>query len=76
MCPVFTVVCSGLGAQGSDATFSRELGGVTGGPASGEGLQALLSGDDELDIDEELSGGDNENVSLHGMTTKSKLFSS
>ncbi|XP_045891812.1 amphiregulin [Micropterus dolomieu] len=58
-------VCSALGAQGSEATFSSELAGVTGGPASGEGLQSLQSDDEELEIDEELSGGDNENVSLH-----------
>uniref|UniRef100_A0A3B4VL12 Amphiregulin n=1 Tax=Seriola dumerili TaxID=41447 RepID=A0A3B4VL12_SERDU len=61
----FTVVCSSLGAQGSEATYSSGLAGVTGGPASGEGLQTLLSDDDELEIDEELSGGDNENFKLN-----------
>ncbi|XP_044051409.1 proheparin-binding EGF-like growth factor [Siniperca chuatsi] len=64
-CLLCFAVCSALGAQGSEATFSSELAGVTGGPASGEGLQSLLSDDDELEIDEELSGGDNENFSLH-----------
>lgn len=74
-CPVgFTVICCYLGAQGSEATgYSSELAGVTGGPASGEGLQSLLSDDDELEIDE-LSGGDNENVSLHGTTSKTNSF--
>ncbi|XP_039658021.1 proheparin-binding EGF-like growth factor [Perca fluviatilis] len=52
------------GAQGSEATFSSELAGVTGGSASGEGLQSLLSDDDELEVDEEVSGTDNGNVSL------------
>ncbi|XP_071339557.1 proheparin-binding EGF-like growth factor isoform X1 [Trachinotus anak] len=59
------LVFSSLGAQGSDDTYSSGLAVVTGGPASGEGLQSLLSDDDELEIDEELSGGDNENFSLH-----------
>ncbi|XP_040012040.1 proheparin-binding EGF-like growth factor [Xiphias gladius] len=64
-CLLCLVICCYLGAQGSEATgYSSELAGVTGGPASGEGLQSLLSDDDELEIDE-LSGGDNENVSLH-----------
>ncbi len=75
MCPVgFTVVCSAVGTQGSEATFSVELAGVTGGPASGEGLQRSLSDDDELEIDEELSGGDNENFSLHGTKNKTNSF--
>ncbi|XP_078107328.1 uncharacterized protein areg isoform X1 [Sander vitreus] len=52
------------GAQGSEATFPSELAGVTGGSASGEGLQSLLSDDDELEVDEEVSGANNENVSL------------
>lgn len=73
LCPFGFTVCSALGAQGSEATFSSELAGVTGDPASGEGLQSLQSDDEELEIDEELSGGDNENVSLHG-TTKTKSF--
>ncbi|XP_040898564.1 proheparin-binding EGF-like growth factor [Toxotes jaculatrix] len=64
-CLLCFVVCSALGAQGSEAIYSSELAGVTGGPASGEGLQSLLSDDDDLEIGEELSGGDNENVSLH-----------
>ncbi|KAM7415853.1 hypothetical protein PAMA_018086 [Pampus argenteus] len=58
-------VCSILCTQGSEATFSSELNVVTGGPASGEGLQALLSDDDELEADEELSGGANENIHLY-----------
>lgn len=62
----FSIVCSDLGAQGSEATFSSELNVVTGGPASGEGHQSLLSDDDELETDEELSGGANENVNLLG----------
>lgn len=71
VCPVgFTVVCSALGTQGSEAIFSSELVGVTGGPASGEGLQNSLSYDDE--IDEDVSGGDHFNP--HGKTTKKPLF--
>lgn len=62
----FTVVSGSLGTQGSEATFSGELAAVTGGPASGEGLQVTLSDDDELEVEEEVSGGDNENFSLHG----------
>lgn len=73
MCPVgFTVVCSWFGAQGSEATYSSGLAGVTGGPASGEGLQTLMSDDDELEIDEDLSGGDSEHFSHHG-TTKQNM---
>uniref|UniRef100_A0A665WGE9 Amphiregulin n=1 Tax=Echeneis naucrates TaxID=173247 RepID=A0A665WGE9_ECHNA len=68
----FTVVCSSLGAQGSEAAFSSGLVGVTGGPASGEGLQNLLSEDDELETDEELSGGDTENFNLHDERKKRK----
>lgn len=64
-CLLCFVVCSTIGTQGSEATFSSELAGVTGGPASGEGLQSLLSDDDELEVDGELSGGDNENFSLY-----------
>ncbi|GAA6226466.1 proheparin-binding EGF-like growth factor [Lates japonicus] len=66
-CLLCFVVCSALGAQGSEATHSGELVVVTGGPASGEGLQGSLSDDDELETDEEVSGGDNENFSLHGL---------
>ncbi|XP_030272589.1 proheparin-binding EGF-like growth factor [Sparus aurata] len=62
-CLLCFVVCGALGTQGSGTALSSELAGVTGGPASGEGLQ--LSDDDELEVDEELSGGDNENFSLH-----------
>lgn len=65
MCTVFVlVVSSALGAQGSEATFSGEIAGVTGGPASGEGLQTSMSDDDELEVYEEVSGGENENYSL------------
>ncbi|XP_044193906.1 amphiregulin [Thunnus albacares] len=64
-CLLCLVVCCVLGAQGSEATFSSELNGVTGGPASGEGLQSSLSDDDELETYEELSGGANEHVSIH-----------
>ncbi|TKS78391.1 EGF-like growth factor Heparin-binding [Collichthys lucidus] len=60
-----------LGTQGSEATFSGELVGVTGGPASGEGLQTLFGDDDELEIDEEVSGGDNQNFS-HGLHPSGK----
>lgn len=61
------VVCSALSAQGSDATHSSGLAGVTGGPASGEGaLVTLLSDDDQLD--EDPSGGGSENFRLHGKT--------
>lgn len=63
----FPVVCSVVGAQGSEVTFSSELNGVTGGPSSGEGLQTTLSDDDELEADEELSGIANENISHHGI---------
>ncbi|XP_073321698.1 uncharacterized protein areg [Pagrus major] len=62
-CLLCFVVCGALGTQGSGTVLSSELAGVTGGPASGEGLQ--LSDDDELEVDEELSGGDNENFNLH-----------
>uniref|UniRef100_A0A8D3A640 EGF-like domain-containing protein n=1 Tax=Scophthalmus maximus TaxID=52904 RepID=A0A8D3A640_SCOMX len=59
-----SVVCSALSAQGSDATHSSGLAGVTGGPASGEGaLVTLLSDDDQLD--EDPSGGGSENFRLH-----------
>ncbi|XP_032370824.1 amphiregulin [Etheostoma spectabile] len=52
------------GAQGSEATFSSELAGVTGGPASGEGLQSSQSDDEQLEVDEEVSGANNGNFSL------------
>ncbi|CAK6950805.1 amphiregulin [Scomber scombrus] len=64
-CLLCFVVCSIVGAQGSEITFSSELSGVTGGPSSGEGLQTTLSDDDELEADEELSGIANENVGHH-----------
>ncbi|XP_019119276.2 proheparin-binding EGF-like growth factor isoform X1 [Larimichthys crocea] len=70
-CLLCFVVCSALGTQGSEATFSGELVGVTGGPASGEGLQTLFGDDDELEIDEEVSGGDNQNFS-HGLHPNGK----
>ncbi|XP_029296257.1 proheparin-binding EGF-like growth factor [Cottoperca gobio] len=63
-CLLCFVVSGALGAQGSEATFSIELARVTGGPASGEGLQISQGDDDELELDEEVSGGDSENVSL------------
>ncbi|XP_010788857.1 amphiregulin isoform X2 [Notothenia coriiceps] len=50
---LFCFVSGALGAQGSEATFSGELSGVTTDPASGEGLQSLPSDDDELEVDEE-----------------------
>ncbi|KAK9523082.1 hypothetical protein VZT92_019509 [Zoarces viviparus] len=62
-CLLCFVVSGAGGAQGSEATFSIELARVTGGPASGEGLQTSLVDDDELEVDEEVSGGDNENFS-------------
>ncbi|XP_036952755.1 proheparin-binding EGF-like growth factor [Acanthopagrus latus] len=62
-CLLCFVVCGALSTQGSGTSLSSELAGVTGGPASGEGLQ--LSDDDELEVDEELSGGDNDNFSLY-----------
>lgn len=68
----FTIVCGALGT-GSEATLSSEPAEVTGGPAgpaSAEGLQSSQSDDDELEIDEEHSGGENENLSLHGTTRK------
>lgn len=75
MCPLgFTVVCGALSTQGSGTSLSSELAGVTGGPASGEGLQ--LSDDDELEVDEELSGGDNDNFSLYGTTKKHDFLNS
>lgn len=67
VCPgAFPVVCSVLGAQGSEATYSSELARATGGPASGEGLQSSASYDDE--VEEEVSGGDHESFHLPGKT--------
>lgn len=68
----FTVFCSALGTQGSAVTIATGLTGVTRGPAgqaSTEGLQSLLSDDDELEISEEHSGQENKNFS-HGRTRK------
>ncbi|KAM4577042.1 uncharacterized protein areg [Odontesthes bonariensis] len=61
ICLLCIVVCSARGAEVSEARYLSELAEVTRGPASGEGLQSLLTEDDELEVDEELSGGDNEN---------------
>lgn len=47
-CLLCSVLCSGVGVWGSEVTFSTELSGVTGGPASGEGLS--LGDDDELEL--------------------------
>ncbi|XP_074495315.1 uncharacterized protein areg [Sebastes fasciatus] len=63
-CLLCFVVSGAVGALGSEATFSGELAGVTGGPASGEGLLSLLGDDDELEVDEDVSGADNGNFSL------------
>ena len=48
---------SAVGVLGSEVTFSNGLSRVTGGPASGEGLQSSLSEDEELEVDDDLSGG-------------------
>ncbi|XP_060894522.1 amphiregulin [Labrus mixtus] len=63
-CLLCFVVYRAPGTQGSEAKLTTVLAGVTGGPASGEGLLSSMSYDDELDVDEELSGGDDENFSL------------
>ncbi|XP_037632915.1 proheparin-binding EGF-like growth factor [Sebastes umbrosus] len=63
-CLLCFVISGAVGALGSEATFSGELAGVTGGPASGEGLLSLLGDDDELEVDEDVSGADNGNFSL------------
>ncbi|KAL6113869.1 uncharacterized protein ACO6RY_04763 [Pungitius sinensis] len=63
-CLLCFVVSGLIGAQGSEATFSGEVTRVTGSPASGEGLQNPLGDDDELEVDENISGGDNEEFSL------------
>ncbi|KAM3867627.1 uncharacterized protein areg [Diretmus argenteus] len=59
------VVCCAIGALGSEVTFSSGLGRVTGDPASGEELQSSLSDDDELEVGEDLSGGDGAGYALH-----------
>uniref|UniRef100_A0A3B4ALS8 EGF-like domain-containing protein n=1 Tax=Periophthalmus magnuspinnatus TaxID=409849 RepID=A0A3B4ALS8_9GOBI len=56
---LLSYVSSALGVWGSEVTFSTELSGVMGGPASGEGLHSSLNDDDELepvDLDEDPSG--------------------
>lgn len=63
---VFAVICSAQSAQEFEATHSGELAGVTRGPALGEDLQGSLTGDDELELDDQLSGGDNGNTILPG----------
>ncbi|XP_068559867.1 amphiregulin [Cebidichthys violaceus] len=63
-CLLCFVVSGAGGAQGSEATFSGEPALVTGGPASGEGLQTSPVDDDELEVDEEVSGGDDGHFSL------------
>ncbi|KAK7934392.1 hypothetical protein WMY93_005288 [Mugilogobius chulae] len=60
----FYVVCSAIGVWGSEVTYSTELSGVTGGPASGEGLHSSLN-DDELELvelEEEPSGATHPHV--------------
>ncbi|XP_030594286.1 proheparin-binding EGF-like growth factor isoform X1 [Archocentrus centrarchus] len=66
-CLLCFVVCSALSAQGSAGTQSGDQAGVTAGLASGEGLQSLHNDDDELETDEMISGGDDENVSFHDL---------
>ncbi|XP_019954720.1 proheparin-binding EGF-like growth factor [Paralichthys olivaceus] len=61
-CLLCSVVCS---AQGSETTHSGTLAGVIRGPGSGEGLQSSQGDDDEPEIDDDLSGGDNENFNLY-----------
>ncbi|XP_056138926.1 proheparin-binding EGF-like growth factor [Lampris incognitus] len=52
-------VCSALGSLGSEVTFSPGLSRVSGGPASGGGLlQTSLSEDEELELEEDLSGSE------------------
>ncbi|XP_072289217.1 uncharacterized protein areg [Eucyclogobius newberryi] len=65
-CLLSYVVCSALGVWGSEVTFSTELSGVTGGPASGEGLHTSLNDDEDLELmelDEEHSGAAHTHVS-------------
>ncbi|XP_054630645.1 amphiregulin [Dunckerocampus dactyliophorus] len=50
-CLLCLVLYSVLGAQGSEASSSGELGTATGTSASGEGLRVLLGDADEDDID-------------------------
>ncbi|XP_055774606.1 secreted protein C-like [Salvelinus fontinalis] len=53
------LVFSALGVLGSAVTFSAGLSHVTGALASGEGeeLQSSLGDEEELDLEEDLSGG-------------------
>lgn len=75
---VFAVVCSSLGTRGSEAALSNKLTGTTGSPegaASAEDLQTLQSDDDGLENLDDHSGGENQGVSLFGMTrTQTKNF--
>lgn len=65
----FAVVCSSIGTQGSEAALSNKLTGTTGSPAgAAEGLQTSQSDDDGLENFDEHSGGENQSVSLFGMT--------
>ncbi|KAM4745101.1 proheparin-binding EGF-like growth factor [Anableps anableps] len=52
------VVCSALGAQGSEDTYSGELAKVTANPTYGEGQLHPLNDDDDSGT-EDLSGSDN-----------------
>lgn len=54
------VICSALGGQGSEDSYSGELARVTADLASGEAHLHLLNDDDELGVEDELSGGENE----------------
>ncbi|XP_071014727.1 uncharacterized protein [Oncorhynchus clarkii lewisi] len=56
---VLVVVFSALGVLGSAVTFSAGVSHVTGALASGEGeeLQSSLGDEEELDLEEDLSGG-------------------
>lgn len=68
---VRAVVCSSLGTGGSGAALSNKLTGTTGSPAgaaSAEGLQNSQSDDDGLENFDDHSGGENQGVSLFGMT--------
>ncbi|KAM6930696.1 uncharacterized protein areg [Xenentodon cancila] len=62
ICLLCIAVCRAQGAQEIEATYFGELTGVSRGPASGDGLQGLLTEDEQLEVDDELSGGDNENL--------------
>ncbi|CAN9512989.1 unnamed protein product [Ophioblennius macclurei] len=64
-CLLWFVVCTRGSAQKPEEAHSGALSGETGGPSSEEGLPSSAGDDDELEISEELSGGDNPNYSLH-----------